>query len=79
MNTIFLSIAALLIFVMFSQPAQAYLDPGSGSLLFQLIVGGVFSALFAIKIYYRKIKVRFGKKSEQEIKQENNETNETTK
>ncbi len=48
-----------LIFVGLAHPAQAYLDPGSGSFLFQIIVGAVLSATFAIKLYFRKIKSWF--------------------
>lgn len=34
----------------------AYLDPGSGSFIFQLLIGALFGVSFAIKIYWRKIK-----------------------
>ena len=35
--------------------AHAYLDPGSGSYFFQLIVAGLFGAAFVIKLYWKKI------------------------
>ena len=42
-----------------------YLDPGSGSFLLQLLVGGFVGALFAVKVYWRKITAFFkGEKSE---------------
>jgi hypothetical protein len=78
MKTIFLLTTALLIFMVTSQPAHAYLDPGTGSFLFQLLVGGILSGLFAIKIYYKKIKGWFKKQPEQNIEKPNNETHETT-
>lgn len=62
MDVIFNLAIFSLIFIYFSHPAQAYLDPGTGSFLFQIIVGGVLSALFAIKLYFRKIKSFFSKK-----------------
>ena len=41
----------------------AYLDPGSGSLLLQGIVGGVASAIVMGKVYWRRAKrfLRFGR------------------
>ena len=56
MNLLFLNLFILSKVVFISQLAHAYLDPGSGSFLFQLIVGALLSGLFAIKIYFRKIK-----------------------
>ena len=32
----------------------AYLDPGSGSLIIQMIIGSVVAGLFAIKAYWKK-------------------------
>lgn len=66
MNLLFYILFSLGIFTLLSQPVYAYLDPGSGSLLFQLIVGGILSGLFAIKLYFKKIKAFFSKKSKQE-------------
>ena len=34
----------------------AYLDPGSGSLLLQGLVGGVASAVVMTKVYWRRVK-----------------------
>jgi hypothetical protein len=33
-----------------------YIDPGSGSLFVQAIVGGLLAALYAIKLYWHKLK-----------------------
>ncbi len=41
------------------QPAYAYLDPGTGSLLFQWIIAGLVGSAFAIKIFWRRIVGRF--------------------
>jgi hypothetical protein len=40
--------------------AHAYLDPGTGSILLQAIIGGVASGLFIVRIYWRKIKSFLG-------------------
>lgn len=37
----------------------AYLDPGSGSLLFQAAVGAVMATTLAVKVYWRRIKALF--------------------
>ncbi len=42
-------------------PAHAYLDPGTGSMLLQLLLGGVAGALVVGKLYWHRIKVFFGR------------------
>lgn len=53
MRTILLTGCCLL----FTLPdyAYAYLDPGTGSFMLQLIIGGLVSTLFTIKIFWRRI------------------------
>jgi membrane protease YdiL (CAAX protease family) len=41
--------------------AHAYLDPGSGSYIFQLLLAALVGALFAIRIYWGRIKSFFQK------------------
>ena len=41
-----------------------YLDPGSGSFLLQILLAALLGGAFAIKIYWKKIKVLFGGKKE---------------
>ena len=36
--------------------ACAYLDPGTGSLIIQLLLGAVAGALLGVKIFWKKIK-----------------------
>ncbi len=38
---------------------QAYLDPGSGSFLLQLLLAGLVGAGFIIRVYWKKIKGLF--------------------
>jgi hypothetical protein len=45
----------LLYFGLVALPAQAYIDPGSGSFIFQVVVGGLLGAAFAIKTFWRRI------------------------
>jgi len=49
------TILSAFLFLTFAVPAFAYLDPGSGSLIFQLIVGGVAGLILAVKIFWRRI------------------------
>lgn len=43
-------------------PAWAYLDPGSGSLFLQLLLGGIAGAGVILKLYWHKFLGWFGKK-----------------
>jgi hypothetical protein len=45
-------------FLVFTQgEAHAYLDPGTGSMLFQVLVGSILASLFAVKMFWHRIKV----------------------
>ena len=59
-------IVALL--VLATEPVFAYLDPGTGSMLLQVILGGVAAVAVAIKLFWYKIRaaVGLGKKSSAE-------------
>ena len=48
--------------------AFAYLDPGTGSMLLQVILGGFAAVGVAIKLYWHKIRValKFGRKTDTE-------------
>lgn len=36
-------------------PASAYIDAGSGSLIFQAVVGGLLAASLAVKVFWVRI------------------------
>ena len=59
--------AAFVLLMMFTD-VYAYLDPGTGSMLLQVILGGVAAVGVAIKLYWHKLRVFFGmgKKEEPE-------------
>ena len=44
-------------------PAYAYLDPGTGSIVLQLLFGGVAGALVIFKLYWHRIKMVFKRQS----------------
>jgi NADH:ubiquinone oxidoreductase subunit K len=55
MKSELLLITVILIFIL-PQRVSAYLDPGFGSMVWQMIAAVAFGAAFAVKIYWQKIK-----------------------
>ena len=41
------------------QDSEAYIDPGSGSYVLQLIVASFFAIVFTLKVFWRNIKAFF--------------------
>ena len=54
--------------LLFMTDTEAYLDPGTGSMLLQVVLGGVAAVGVAVKLYWHKLRVAFGmgKKEESE-------------
>ena len=52
-------VITVLLLLMFTD-AVAYLDPGTGSMLLQVILGGIAAVGVAIKLYWHKLRVAFG-------------------
>lgn len=46
--------------LLWSLPASAYLDPGTGSFILQAILGGIAGALVAGRLYWHRLKAFFG-------------------
>lgn len=64
MRPVKLSSAVIIILVlMLTSPkcAYAYVDPGTGSFVVQLILGFIFGSIIGIKLYWKKIKSFFAK------------------
>ena len=55
-----LSCFAVLLLALAAEPAFAYLDPGTGSMLLQVILGGVAAVGVALKLFWHKIRVAVG-------------------
>ena len=49
------SIAQFAIACLFALPAHAYVDPGTGSMAIQFIIGGIVAAAFMVKTYYYEL------------------------
>jgi hypothetical protein len=54
-----LLLAGLLV-VLFPRPSHAYLDPTSGSIFLQVLLGGFAGAALAVRIFWHRIVGRFG-------------------
>lgn len=54
---------AALLLVASTQVAHAYVDPGTGSYVIQILIAALAGAAFAVKIYWKKIKALFSRSS----------------
>ena len=52
------------VFLFCTTPAYAYLDPGTGSLFLQLLLGGVAGLIVIIKLYWHSFLVKIGLRKE---------------
>lgn len=48
-------ILALIFFLVSTRSAHAYLDPGTGSFILQVVAAGALGGLFAVKTFWRQI------------------------
>ena len=46
--------------LLYTIDSEAYLDPGTGSMLLQVILGGIAAVGVAIKLYWHKLRAAFG-------------------
>ena len=47
---------AVILYAFLMRPAYAYLDPGTGSFILQMLVAGILGAMFTIKMYWYRFK-----------------------
>lgn len=60
-NRIWLAVLVLGFLATTPTDAWAYVDPGTGSFLFQLAAAGFFAGLFTLRRYWDAVKARFGR------------------
>ena len=48
---------SIIIFFTFTNPANAYLDPGTGSIILQAILGFIAASLATLTFYWNKVKL----------------------
>jgi hypothetical protein len=61
---IFCLFLALWLMTTLTQPAEAYIEPGNGSMLLQLLLGGSAGLVLCVKMYWRQLCSLFAKRSE---------------
>jgi hypothetical protein len=54
--TAWMAAVVLLLVVFAERPAEAYVDPGSASYVFQLLVGTALGAVFALRMGWDRVK-----------------------
>ena len=54
--------------LLYSVPSYAYLDPGTGSILLQGLIGGIAAGFVVIKIYFHRFLLFFGLRKDLEEK-----------
>ncbi len=59
MNFYRICIFTLLLLLLTFNNAYAYLDPNSGSLVLQILLGGLAGVAVVVKLYFQKIKAFF--------------------
>lgn len=47
---------SLIFLGLLTSPAYAYLDPGTGSILLQALIGGIAASVTLVSLYYQKAK-----------------------
>ncbi len=52
---------------MISVPTYAYIDPGTGSLIVQGVIGAIAAAGITLKLYWHKLKIFFFKDKQEAI------------
>ena len=69
-SKLILFVAVLFIFhQFFISNAYAYIDPGSGSLIIQMLIGTLVGLGIALKIYWHRIRMKFSNFSEKSDKE----------
>lgn len=63
-----IKLTVLCALISFSSNAEAYLDPGTGSMMLQVILGGIAAIGVVLKLYWFKLRafLGFGKKEKTE-------------
>lgn len=56
---------------MLADPAEAYLDPGAGSILVQLLLGGAAGAAVLLKLYWQRIRGLFSRAEPETVRPTN--------
>lgn len=61
MNAIFRLLLASMSFIAISSPAYAYIDPGTGTLIVQGLIGSLVAFTTFAGLYYQKVRTAIGR------------------
>jgi hypothetical protein len=56
------SLLAIVGLCLFAAPASAYLDPGTGSYVFQMVAAALVSVAFILRSYWHRLRNVFGRR-----------------
>ena len=65
---------ALFLKFVFPSSAQAYLDPGSGSFILQIIIASIMGIILVVKLYWKKIRTFLGSLFSKDVNEDDGET-----
>ena len=71
--TYLFGILTFFLFLFIQRDASAYLDPSSGSVLIQILLGGVAGFAVLLRIYWRKIRRSLGLYKPESDKEDNSQ------
>jgi hypothetical protein len=60
-NILPMTLLAVLVVLFLPLPVHAYIDPGTGSYVFQIIIAAFVAVSFMVKAYWHKIKAFFSR------------------
>ena len=58
------AVVAATILLAMERPVEAYLDPGTGSMLLQVLLGGFAAVGVAAKLYWHRLATLFSRKTD---------------
>lgn len=61
-NSLSAALFGFLWILIFSRPAHAYIDPGTGSMVLQMVLAGLAGLGLALKVFWHRLMTFFGKK-----------------
>ena len=51
-----------LVAILLAQPAHAYLDPGTGSIVVQGVIAAIAAGAVALRLYWKRLRSLFGRR-----------------
>jgi hypothetical protein len=64
LNNSYMNAILIILFLLVPSPAYGYIDPATGSILLQVIIGGVFAALVVIKSLPGRVRSWFSRNND---------------